>query len=90
MSDTPNRYICQKCGDLHPHGVACPAQSELAAPAGSARSSVFFTADVSETVDYVLDQAAMYKDRSAFVAAVIEKLKPWNEEAPNDPSSSAA
>jgi len=51
---------------------------------GSARPSVFFTADVSETVDYVLDQAAMYHDRPAFVAAVMKKLKPWRDEAPND------
>lgn len=61
-----------------------PAPASFAAPTGSARSGVFFTADVSETVDYVLDQAAMYHDRQSFVAAVMRKLKPWRDDAPNE------
>ena len=49
-----------------------------APPAGSEfRSSAFFMADVMETVEYVLDQAAQYHDKGNFVRAMIVNLKQW-------------
>lgn len=38
---------------------------------------MFFTADVQETVEYVLDQAAQYHEKGRFVRAVIVILKQW-------------
>ena len=69
-----------KCVKSHLH----ESKKQGASPSDSVRSNEFFDADVHETVDYVLDHAAMYHDRQNFIAAVMKNLKPWRDETPNE------
>ena len=50
------------------------------------RSAAFFTADIAECVDYVLDQASMYDDQSTFIKAVAKALNKDAETAQTEAS----
>lgn len=83
MSDFHEEIKASLARGLRENGEMYLKRRSLAQPTGSGRSSAFFTSDVCEAYDYVLDQASMYRDQASFAEAVAEKLRTWAKTAQN-------